>query len=226
MSCAIPHGCIKFGRLDVQCPANLFAKNVEAGSSAASLSGEFWQQYGYNAIWDCYPCHHMNNTLVDDKAFCKKSVKPDGTPVKTPCFSYNYSYEVFLATGVIHEERTRQLPGPKQHKQGTPIDIYYEYLGVTQKQTWYIHKTGKRYVALSYCSYNSGWVNIGGIVWVKVGKGGVKNKLTKRDVSQIDAAYAKVNLSFADFCGDTHGTGMCSKLSGSHPSSGSQQFLV
>ena len=36
--------------------------------------------------------------LVNDSEFCGKTIGPDG-PVKAPCWSYTYSYDLFTETG-------------------------------------------------------------------------------------------------------------------------------
>ena len=94
MACAMTYNCITFAPIDVTCPVAALEAAVEPGSSLASLDGEWWQHYGKNALWDCYPCQHIHGmSLVDDADWCAQTVSPSG-PVEAPCYSYTYSYTV------------------------------------------------------------------------------------------------------------------------------------
>lgn len=102
MACAMDNECVKFGEIPGSCPA----PEVDPESSLHSLEGEWWQQYGKNALWDCYPCQHIHKLkMVNDKEWCAKTVGPHG-PVKAPCFSYQYSYDLFLEHGTKYFEQT------------------------------------------------------------------------------------------------------------------------
>jgi len=53
MTCAMSNKCLTFEPLgNTTCPF----PEVDSETSLASLEGEWWQQYGKNALWDCYPC--------------------------------------------------------------------------------------------------------------------------------------------------------------------------
>ena len=81
------------------CPIEQLTAAVKPGSSLKDLEGEWWQQRGYNKLFDCYPCQHIHeNVLSDDADFCAITVAPSG-PVQAPCWSYTYSYELFLLEG-------------------------------------------------------------------------------------------------------------------------------
>jgi len=43
--------------------------------------------------------------MVNDVKWCAQTVGPDG-PVKAPCWSYHYSYDLFLEKGVKYFEQT------------------------------------------------------------------------------------------------------------------------
>lgn len=101
--------------------------------------------------------------LVDDADYCAKTVGPDG-PVKAPCFSYTYSYDLYLEKGTKYFQQNWQLPNVEK---GKPIDIFYIYMGSTHNETWYLLKATERYVVLVDCSYMSGWTNVGSILWVR-----------------------------------------------------------
>ena len=71
MACAMTANCIEFAPIDVTCPVAELTAAIEPGSSLASLKGEWWQHYGKNALWDCYPCQHIHEMkLVDDADWC------------------------------------------------------------------------------------------------------------------------------------------------------------
>jgi hypothetical protein len=92
MSCGMNNECLQFDSLgNATCPS----PEVDPESSLDSLKGEWWQQYGKNALWDCYPCQHIHEMkMIDDEEWCSQTVGPDG-PVKAPCWSYDYSYDLF-----------------------------------------------------------------------------------------------------------------------------------
>merc|ERR1712083_933657 len=166
-----------------------------------------WQHIGKNALFDCYPCQHIHApmNMVDDADWCGKTVAPSG-PVPAPCWNYTYSYDLYLLTGTKYFQQTWQLPNPEP---GKPIDIYYEYMGSMHNETWYITKTDENYVVLDYCSYMSGWTNVGSIIWVKPGY-----ELVDDDHSKITEVY-KNTLGWTypdDFCFDRHGDDSCDDL--------------
>lgn len=102
LACAMNAQCVSFAPINNTCPK----PEVDPEASLASLSGEWWQQYGKNALWDCYPCQHIHELkLIDDAEFCAKTKGPNG-PVKAPCFSYQYSYDLFLNKGTKYFEQT------------------------------------------------------------------------------------------------------------------------
>jgi len=225
-ACAMTNQCITFGKLNVTCPVEMLTKAVEPGSSLKNLEGEWWQQYGKNAIYDCYPCQHIHeNKLVDDEEWCGKIVMPDGQPVAAPCWSYKYSYDVFVRDRNQNDpdrvllkrlNQTWQLPGPSQHKDGTPIDIYYQYLGTMHNETWYVIQSTQRYVALGYCSYMNGWTNVGAILWTKAISNTANGStvgmpeavtLTEQELVDIKYVYAdKLGWDFQkEFCKTQHG---------------------
>lgn len=71
MACAMNHNCIEFAPIDVTCPVAQLEAAIEPGSSLASLTGEWWQQLGKNALWDCYPCQHIHEMKqIDDADWC------------------------------------------------------------------------------------------------------------------------------------------------------------
>ena len=71
MACAMTHNCMTFAPIDFTCPKAQLEAAIEPGSSLASLKGEWWQHYGKNALWDCYPCQHIHSHfLVDDADWC------------------------------------------------------------------------------------------------------------------------------------------------------------
>ena len=71
MACAMNHNCIEFAPIDVTCPVEKLTAAVEPGSSLKSLEGEWWQHFGKNALWDCYPCQHIHAMfLVEDSDWC------------------------------------------------------------------------------------------------------------------------------------------------------------
>ena len=99
MACAMDNNCVTFAPIDVTCPKAQLEAAIEPGSSLANMKGEWWQHYGHNALWDCYPCQHIHDhKLIDDADWCAQTVGPNG-PVKAPCWSYSYSYDLFTMTG-------------------------------------------------------------------------------------------------------------------------------
>ena len=203
MACAMNHNCIEFAPIEVTCPVAQLEAAIEPGSSLASLAGEWWQQLGKNALWDCYPCQHIHEMkLIDDSDWCAQTVGPDG-PVQAPCWSYTYSYDLYTMTGSKYFQQTWQLPNVEP---GKPIDIFYEYMGSTHNETWYILATDENFVVLVDCSYMSGWTNVGSILWVKP-----EYNLTDADTEKIAEVYMNA-LGWEypnDFCYDLHDNEQC-----------------
>lgn len=84
--------CVEFAPIGGSCPK----PDPEENASLDNLLGEWWQHWGHNPLWDCYPCQHIHEMkLIDDKEFCAQTVGPDG-PVQSPCYSYTYSYDLYL----------------------------------------------------------------------------------------------------------------------------------
>ena len=79
-------------------------------------------------------------------------------------------------------------------------------MGSTHNETWYILGSGEEYVVLVDCSYMSGWINVGSIVWVRP-----NHVLTSEEMSEIADIYdKKMGWKFpADFCYDKHGESEC-----------------
>jgi len=95
MGCAMAHNCVTFAPIPGNCPKPV----PGAKTNLKSLEGEWWQQYGKNALWDCYPCQHIHEMkMVDDAKWCAQTDGPEG-PVKAPCWSYTYSYDLYLKGG-------------------------------------------------------------------------------------------------------------------------------
>jgi len=201
LGCAMTNNCITFAPLNSTCPK----PQVDPESSLGDLSGEWWQHYGHNALWDCYSCQHIHKMfIVNNETFCAQTVTPGSGPVKSPCFSYTYSYDLYTETSTKYFQQTWQLPGnvPK----GNPIDIYYTYMGSTHNETWYILKATPRYVVLVDCSYMQGWTNVGSIVWVRPNV-----TLNDTEVGEIKQVYkSAMGWNFpADFCVNEHGHPSC-----------------
>jgi len=74
-------------------------------------------------------------------------------------------------------------------------------MGSTHNESWYLLKTTDQYVILVDCSYMSGWINVGSILWVRP-----NYKLSDTEMSDIAAVYkAKMGWNFPeDFCADVH----------------------
>lgn len=123
MTCGMSHKCLTFSPLgNTTCPF----PEPDSESNLESLHGEWWQQYGKNALWDCYPCQHVHKSFTsNDNDFCKKSLGNDQKPLSAPCINYQYSYDLFTETDTKYFGQTWGLPGniPK----GEPIPITYIY---------------------------------------------------------------------------------------------------
>lgn len=200
LACAMTHNCITFQPINVTCPK----PEPAPSTSLADLSGEWWQHMGYNHLWDAYPCQHIHEMkLVNDSAWCAQTVAPSG-PVKAPCWSYTYSYDIYNETGTKYFKQTWQLPG--DISPGKPVDIYYDYMGSMHNETWYLLQSTDRYVVLVDCSYMSGWTNVGSILWVRP-----NITLTSLEMGEIATVYkSKTGWIFPDeFVYDTHGPGNC-----------------
>lgn len=183
MSCMMEHNCITFPPINVTCPVDLLTRNIQPTASLATLTGEWWQHWGKNELWDCYPCQHIHSMYEEGN--------------KT--WAYTYSYELFLVNGSLqYFQQTWQLP---DNAPGTPAPITYTYMGTLHNETWYILDSTDRYVVLVDCSYMFAWTNVGSIVWVRP-----HVELTDAELSAISAAYARIGWNFpADFCKDRHG---------------------
>lgn len=182
MACTMEHQCLTFAEIDVTCPV----PKIKAGTGLHVFEGRTWrQEYGWNKLFDAYPCQIIHNTSLSHNAsFCAQQKRPDGTSIEAPCWHYDYSYDVFTETGLFHERQVWQLPGDVPD--GNPIEIYYTYAGSLHNETWYIVDANDRYVLLFDCSRMSGWTLSGSIVWVNTEIGA----LTADDKTAIAAAYA------------------------------------
>lgn len=143
---------------------------------------------------------HPFHVLEHNATFCAQTVSPQGT-VQAPCWSYTYSYDLYLATGGTKTfEQTWQLPGnvPK----GDQIDIYYNYMGSWHNESWFILQATDNYVLLGDCSYMMDWINVGSIVWVRPG-----HKLSDAENAAIKEQYkTKLGWDYDGFCYDKHGS--------------------
>jgi len=187
MTCMMSHKCISFPPIDVQCPQGL-DQYIQADSSFDSLKGEWWQHYGHNALWDCYPCQHIHSM--------DKQNESD--------WAYTYSYELFTVDDDLkYFQQTWQLPDPAP---GVVGNITYEYLGTLHNESWYILEATDRYVVLVDCSYMFTWTNVGTIVWVRPNL-----VLTQAELDSIAIAYKNaLGWNFPDdFCYDRHGDDDC-----------------
>jgi hypothetical protein len=184
LACAMTNNCIQFAPLNVTCPK----PKVKVGTSLADLKGRWQQRWGYNKLWDAYPCQNIwNMSLVDNADFCSQTPTPAG-PVQAPCWSYDYSYEVFNETGLVPQHQVWQLPSDTPL--GAPIDIYYTYVGSLHNETWYILEATDRYVVLLDCSYMAGETNVGSILWVRP----EVDELTPAEMTAVGAAYLDAGL--------------------------------
>jgi len=185
MTCLMAHDCITFPSINVTCPVDKLTASVAPNASLATLTGEWWQQWGYNALWDCYPCQHIHSMQK----------KNDST------WAYTYSYDVFLVNGSLkYYGQTWMLP---DNEPGTPALIEYNYMGTLHNETWYIlDSKPDRYVVLVDCSYMFSWTNVGSILWVRPNV-----VLTQAEMDDIAAVYKKVmGWNFPeDFCPTQHG---------------------
>jgi hypothetical protein len=202
LSCAMVNNCLKFPPIPGHCPYR--EEHVQPDASLASISGEWWQERGYNQLWDCYPCQHIHsNFLVNDSKWCAQTVNPEG-PVKAPCWNYTYSYDVFLVDGSTKNYgQSWQLPSdtPK----GKPIDIFYTYQGTTHNETWFPVKATEKYTLIAFCSYMMSWINVGSIVWVRSG-----HELTDAENQEIAHVYkSKFDIDYSTFCNVRHGNDKC-----------------
>lgn len=197
--CGMAHGCMSLPAIPGQCPYK--KEHIQPDASLASLTGEWWQHRGKNALWDCYDCQHIHSMFLSNNAsFCQQTVSPRGT-VQAPCWSYTYSYDLYLKTGGTKTfEQTWQLPAttPK----GEQIDIYYQYMGSWHNESWFIFKATDNYVLLGDCSYMMSWIDVGSIVWVRPG-----HVLTDKENADIKEQYkTKFGWDYDTFCYDKHGS--------------------
>ncbi|CAE8583535.1 unnamed protein product [Polarella glacialis] len=208
LACAMANSCVEFPPIPGSCPYK--QEHIKPGSSLAAGSGEWWQQRGKNALWDCYDCQHIHEMkLVNDSDFCAKTVAPGGV-VESPCWSYTYSHDLYLATGGTRTfEQTLQLPADTP--EGERIDIYYSYMGSWHNESWFILDSTDTYWILGDCSYMQDWVIYGSILWVRPG-----HTLTATENAGIAKTYKeKLGWEFDDFCHDRH-EGTCRLTPGDH----------
>lgn len=140
----------------------------------------------------------------DDDDFCAQTIFPETGPVKAPCWSYSYSYDLYHTDGTTaYYGQTWQLPGNVEA--GNPIDIYYNYMGSWHNETWYLFEATDNYVLLGDCSYMMDWIDVGSIVWVRPG-----HVLSDLENARIKSVYAdRLGWEFDDFCHDTHDSPEC-----------------
>lgn len=79
-------------------------------------------------------------------------------------------------------------------------------MGSVHNETWYIVATDEHYVIVDYCSYMSGWTNVGSILWVKP-----EYTLTDADHEKISEVHMDtLGWSYPnEFCYDRHGDDQC-----------------
>lgn len=203
LACAMNHECVSFPPIPGHCPYK--ESHIQPDASLASLSGEWWQHRGKNALWDCYPCQHIHSMFQsDDSDFCAQTIFPDSGPVQAPCWSYSYSYDLYHTDGTTaYYGQTWQLPSDGE--QGKQIDIYYNYMGSWHNESWFIFEATDNYVLLGDCSYMMNWIDVGSIVWVRPG-----HVLSDEENARIKSVYAdKLGWEFDDFCYDTHDSPEC-----------------
>lgn len=176
--CMFKNKCISLPSNNVQCPTGL-SQHIQPNSSLHSLSGEWWQHYGYNPLWDCYPCQHIHSMdLVNDTVW-----------------DYTYSSEIYLVNNSL-EYNLQTLPLPNAPK-GEEIQIEYDYVGNPMKETWFILEATERYVVVAVCSYISTWTNVDSPIWVKPNV-----TLTAAEIKDITVVYKRaLGWQFPnDFC--------------------------
>eukprot|EP01083_Nonionella_stella_P234775 826184_1 len=64
MACMFTYHCVTFPPMNITCPVSQLSKATAPNATLYDLSGEWWQHYGYNALWDCYPCQHIHSMVV------------------------------------------------------------------------------------------------------------------------------------------------------------------
>ena len=229
MGCAMNNDCIDFAHLGGDCPK----PDIDETSSLEVLSGEWWQIYGKNALWDCYDCQHIHElSLVDVNKteaiggqsadeWCALTEDKDGNKLKPPCWKYTYSYDLYTVDKkhpLKYFQQTWQLPGPfgekgrgegrdSRYMTGKVIDINYAYMGSAHNETWYILSYKRdAWVVLVDCSYMGGWTNVGSILWARPGY-----ELDKDDEEKIATVdREKMGWSFPDqFCKNRSGPEQC-----------------
>lgn len=184
MACMFEHNCITFPPINISCPSNV-SLSIQKNSSIANLEGEWWQHYGYNQLWDCYPCQHIHNMYQ----------------INSTNWSYDYSYEVYMVNNSLkYYEQIWILPNTIK---GNVININYIYMGTPHNESWYILQATNRYVALVVCSYISTWTNVGSIVWVRP-----NIELTNTELNQLsNVYYHALGWKFPQqFCMTQHGS--------------------
>lgn len=146
--CMFENECINLPKINVTCPAGL-SRHIQPNSSLHSMSGEWWQHYGHNPLWDCYPCQHIHSMqLVNDTVW-----------------EYTYSSDIYLVNNSLkYNYQTLTLPNPAK---GQPVEIEYDYMGSGMKETWFILEATERYVVVAVCSWISSWTNVDNPVWVR-----------------------------------------------------------
>merc|ERR1711924_318346 len=119
----------------------------------------WWQQYGYNKLFDCYPCQHIHSMRNDDP-----TGHPTGLGVN---WNYEWTYEVFRVNSSLKLIGSNwTIPNPAEP--GVPISFQYSYLSTGHNETWTVLSAKEeRYVLIYVCSLMYGWTNVGSIVWVR-----------------------------------------------------------
>merc|ERR1719411_915678 len=56
MACLLKHDCMSFPPINMTCAH----PEPQPGVGLDAIAGEFWQPYGYNKLFDCYPCQHIH----------------------------------------------------------------------------------------------------------------------------------------------------------------------
>merc|ERR550539_526561 len=153
------------------------------GVGLDAIAGEFWQPYGYNKLFDCYPCQHIHEMkLVNDSTW-----------------RYIWSYEVYRVNDSLKIlGDTWYIPNVGK---GVPTTFSYMYLGTAHNETWTVLDSTDRYALIYVCSLMFSWTNVGSIIWTKPDV-----ILTEEEMINIKRVYdLKLGWNFpTDFCTDDH----------------------
>ena len=182
MGCLSGNKCIAFPPINNTCRA----PNVHPLKqlSLKDMQGVWWVVKGYNPVYDCYPCQHLNYT-----------------PINETFWNYTAFYQVYLVNSSLELVSTSAaIPSSPP---GQNISFVYNDVGLYHYETWWLIDKADdgSYILMYYCGHTLQWYYEGALVLAR------NRTLDEAAYADIASAYQKaVGLDTSQFCNTTTAT--------------------